>query len=948
MKNINIDKEMELFLEAACGVGQNPEDTGCEPASASKPKSKPKIKVPKIKIPKIKMPKIKIKAPTISPEKLEKRRKEVERARNRPDRKPNVVDGVDVIRDKEDEKHFIDDFLLKGDRGVDKEEYDGKMRDQWEEQQKKRTPAERKQIKKDVASWKQLGGFEAQERAVEDGTATREEIRERNERISEISHTTITKVDRPIERGISVPNDVAEQILADFEDGEMVEIPDESGHGSSGFSTSAETARSFAGVDDDNPEQTSIVFRIEPNSNGEVRGAFIDGEPDKYREGGYWGEGEITRSSKSKAKVKKVERTRLPNGKMVVIVTLQEPDDLSEVVVREEKGKVDMISRKYLEGPLNPEPQKVKKKVKKESSLVAELVNPILKEHKLPLIKEEKSKIKKVVGIYGGRYQPFGPHHLKTYKWLKSKVDDAYITTSDIKKPPKHPMNYSEKVRHMTKMGVPKNRIIKERIPLKAENVLKKYDAETTAVIYIFGEKDAGRLAGGRKKSGGLSYFQDYKKNKNNLKGYEEHGYFMTAPHQSVRVGGKEVSGTVMRELLGSPKFSDKERKKLFKDAFGYFNQGIYNMMTNKFRKLFEIKENLITEKLVAARNKGHLKNGGKTALSTSGIISKFKGRGDISDAFSFAMKDLERAIGSLSEKQRQKIFKNGKAWMNLEVMWPKSANVINYDKAEIVFHGAIEYDDDGNAIGEVKDSARMLAGMIKQVNQNIQKRYKIGKPNFLTVPKSQNFEKRKKYFVNKLNRLQKQYNLKDNDTLAMYHQRYWEEYIFNAAKQHGFTIPKKPLKNLTKRWAFFDKSYKVPMIRKDFKNHPEFLDWVLTTDKVDHSKMVKANMKPFEELFFEVGAEIMTNVSGWLAANPDSTVQRVKKQLDSAIKSVRSKKDLKKLNTLALQLDKLNKIGGVNSIVPSEGIVFKYNGKTYKFTGAFAPINQITGLMTF
>ncbi len=403
-----------------------------------------------------------------------------------------------------------------------------------------------------------------------------------------------------------------------------------------------------------------------------------------------------------------------------------------------------------------------------------------------------------------------------------------------------------------------------------------------------------------------------------------------------------------MRQLLGSPKIDDKDRPKLFKKAFGYFDKGIYQMMTNKFRKLFEIKENLITEKLVAARNKGHLKNGGKTALSTSGIISKFKGRGDISDAFSFAMKDLERAIGSLSEKQRNKIFKNGRAWMNLEVMWPKSSNVINYDKAEIVFHGAIEYDDDGNAIGEVKDSARMLAGMIKQVNKNIQKHYKIGKPNFLTVPKHQNFEKRKKYFFNKLNKLQKQYGLKDSDSLSVYHQSYWEEFIYNAAKQHGFTIPKTPLKKLTKRWAFFDKSYKIPMIKKDFKNHPEFLDWVLTTDKVDQAKMVKQNMKPFEELFFEVGAEIMTNVSGWLAANPDSTVQRVKKQLDSAIKDVRSKKDLKKLNTLKLQLDKLNKIGGLSAIVPSEGIVFKYNGKTYKFTGAFAPINQITGLMTF
>ena len=575
-------------------------------------------------------------------------------------------------------------------------------------------------------------------------------------------------------------------------------------------------------------------------------------------------------------------------------------------------------------------------------------MDKLIRELVKDLLPEGSNKIKKVVGIYGGRFQPFGPHHLKTYKWLKSKVDDAYITTSDIKRPPKHPMNYKEKLRHITKMGVSKNRVIKEKVPLVANKVLKKYDPDTTAVIYIFGQKDAGRLAGGKKKSGGLSYFQDYKKNKNNLKGYEEHGYFMTAPHQSVRVGGKEVSGTVMRELLGSPKIDDKERPKLFKKAFGYFDKGIYQMMTNKFRKLFEIKENLLTEKLVAARNKGHLKNGGKTALTTSGIISKFKGRGDISDAFSFAMKDLEKAIGSLSEKQRQKIFKDGKAWMNLEVMWPKSSNVINYDKAEIVFHGALEYDDDGNAIGEVKDSARMLAGMIKQVNQNIQKRYKIGKPNFLKVPKHQNFEKKKKYFISKLNRLQKQYNLKDNDTLSVYHQIYWEEFIFNAAKQHGFTIPKKLLKNLTKRWAFFDKSYKIPMIKKDFKNHPEFLDWVLTTDKVDHSKMVKQNMKPFEELFFEVGAEIMTNVSGWLAANPDSTVQRVKKQLDAAIKDVRSKKDLKKLNTLKLQLDKLKSIGGLNAIVPSEGIVFKYNGKTFKFTGAFAPINQITGLMTF
>ncbi len=118
--------------------------------------------------------------------------------------------------------------------------------------------------------------------------------------------------------------------------------------------------------------------------------------------------------------------------------------------------------------------------------------------------------------------------------------------------------------------------------------------------------------------------------------------------------------------------------------------------------------------------------------------------------------------------------------------------------------------------------------------------------------------------------------------------------------------------------------------------------------DRDNHAEIVKDNMKPFETLFFELGAEIMKNVSGWLAASPDATVAGVKKQLDAAIQDVRSGRDLKKLNTLKLQLDKLNAIGGLDSIVPSEGIVFKYNGKTFKFTGAFAPINQITGLMTF
>jgi hypothetical protein len=790
----------------------------------------------------------------------------------------------------------------------------------------------------------------------------------------------------------------------------------------------------------------------------------------------------------------------------------------------------------------------------------------------------EQKEIKKIVAIYPGRFQPFGPHHKKVFDSLSRQFDEVYITTSAIQQMPRHPLSFNEKRKHMMKMGVPSSRIYQEKVPYVANNLLKKFDEDTTAVVYVFGAKDAGRLKGGTKKSGGLTYYQDFKKNINDLKGFEEHGYIYTAP--TVKVSGIS-SGTEIRNLLGSPKFDEKKREKIFKKTFGYFDKSTYEMMTSRFGKLFEfyqqpqvkkilkeasafggnfnasimsdegmydffgslddyfrvspehakvldweligfpirdtadmsftimaddyeqdrtktvtygrtinqnrkntdsvanpfpkykeeltknlenltnygweiikffgeesketagivkkvkdiapeketplltkkditksvedtkkklaesfvqdVKKVFLTEggayghmnhpfddnnltfsdlkniiiiglsgklnrednvsekldgqnlmiswidgKLRAARNKGHLKNSGKTAPTTAGIASMFAGRGNIKKAFVGAMRDLEKSIGSLSNKQQEKVFGNGTKWMNLEVIYPQTANIIDYDVAEIVFHGTTEYDESGRAKGYSKEAARMLQGMIQQVNQNIQKTFKISKPNFLKTSKVQDFGKKKSTFLNKLNKLQSQFALKDTDTLGMYHQSFWQEYIFNAAKQFNVSLKDNQLVNLTNRWAFFDKSYAIRDIKKDFKDNPKFIDWVINTDKLDHNKMFKQNIKPFEILFFQVGAEILKNMSGFLAVSPDAAVQKIKSDVDKALKDLQKPDNISKLEKLKLQIEKLEAIGGSSAIVPSEGLVFKYKGNIYKFTGAFAPINQILGSLKF
>lgn len=342
---------------------------------------------------------------------------------------------------------------------------------------------------------------------------------------------------------------------------------------------------------------------------------------------------------------------------------------------------------------------------------------------------------------------------------------------------------------------------------------------------------------------------------------------------------------------------------------------------------------------LIAARNKGHLANRGEKALDISGVASKFGGRGGLTDAYNFAMKDLTSAIKGLSKAQRDKIFKQGAKFMNLEVIWPTSVNVIPYGQALLIFHNTTEYNEAGIAIGADQSDAKILAGMIKQINQTIQSQYTIQGPPVTQLPKSQKLTSLKSKFDGQLSKLQKEFNLKDTDGVAEYHQKWWENFVDTKSPS---TLDNKTKMGLVKRWAFYDKGFRLD--GKSIED-PKVLSWAQGIDKNDHAKIQKDNIRPFEDIFLGVGAEVLSFMSSVLTANPDTAVRSMKDRLDQTVKDVQKAGDPKKIAKLKLELQRLAAIGGKDKIVPNEGIVFVYKGNTYKLTGTFAPLNQILGL---
>jgi len=343
------------------------------------------------------------------------------------------------------------------------------------------------------------------------------------------------------------------------------------------------------------------------------------------------------------------------------------------------------------------------------------------------------------------------------------------------------------------------------------------------------------------------------------------------------------------------------------------------------------------------ARNKGERIN----PLSVTELQEKFGGRGALSDAFGEAGNDLNAALSKLNSERLDDIFKNGRVFANMEIIYPQTKNIIAYEDAYLQFHNLTEFDDNGDIVMTDMPGGATLQRAIQDANAHLQNTFKIIPPQKLKIGRIDDFEDYQDALYKEVDQLKNKYGLKETDLVSEYHKAWWADVIKTKAAQLNYSIPDSVLNTLVNRWAFENKSTRINNLVKDIDN-TEFANWVSEFDKKDFKQYQKQNIQPFETIFLKLGATVLKNASEFLALNPNNTVQDIRKELANTIRILKQTDDASQLSALERQLGRIQQLGGFGTIVPLEGIVFVYKGNTYKLTGSFAPINQILGMVRY
>lgn len=387
------------------------------------------------------------------------------------------------------------------------------------------------------------------------------------------------------------------------------------------------------------------------------------------------------------------------------------------------------------------------------------------------------------------------------------------------------------------------------------------------------------------------------------------------------------------------------------------------------------------TQKARAIRNKGHIKAGG---LSVEEFDDFFSAHPNQALRYSFveALQTFEDAIKQIDKDTQFKIFGNKKdnIYFNTEVMNPgipdgeeddpRSAgtqNVIPYDKKTLLIHEvghsmfdpntALAYDDP-ESIKRVNNCYSILENSLVGKSTEDPSVFSIEThPRRELNPAGQ--KRASKVLaptIEAIDNVVSDFGLNDSSTI--------QDLVMVQVKPiiDNFGLTEDRNKAFILRLMGLCKSLKDPNVlipcgTKDPRtgeslHHPPIkikeltsgIPQELASDIKEYDKSFKYQeyTAALSNSLYEFTNAILQDFESSFIADNKQAIKDLQDELKQSIKKIQNSANEAAKADLEKQMAKLQDVKNVNT--PSEGFVFDFNGTTYKFTGWFAPSNQILG----
>ena len=362
-------------------------------------------------------------------------------------------------------------------------------------------------------------------------------------------------------------------------------------------------------------------------------------------------------------------------------------------------------------------------------------------------------------------------------------------------------------------------------------------------------------------------------------------------------------------------------------------------LMTEKIDGM-NIHATVINGETVFSRNKSTLIN----PMTVSDMEEKWDGS-PVQDIFVNGGKELSIVLQWLTKEQQQRLFQNGTRWLNLEILDTKATNIIPYKSSKIVIHDFRTFDSNQNKNSSSHEGIDEIVDAYTVASRRNDFYYEVSGPIHIEL-KDEGIESAKEELLTSLNKAMELYDDVTVDTTI-------DEILLNEMRRRLTKISYEDFadlfagtevgEDLLRRWIYDDKSFKsITMICKPIRNNKELYSYIRNFEK---SKIVKeiinAILMPLIKIIVKLGNVVMEHSTNLVNSGSDEYKNKILNRAENAKEYVMANKDEYK--------DLLNVFDNIDTIHPSEGIVFVYykglDKYMLKLTGSFFWLNKVVHL---